>query len=451
MTGPKALTVAVTPGAKKAIELKSKFEFKVPAPKTRKKKILDEDTYVTTMEHIIRRDYFPDLHAVEKKAELMIGTPGVTPGIGTPGVVTPSATPLSQIRGTSFEDETPITERDVDPLDKHNPNLEGPFEPGTPSTQATSSSSSSRRVTRKKRAKDLTLEQFAATHTSEDNASFQELLAKDRLKQQKKYWWLKEKDLQGAKMALVGSGDSSSTGLVKFWDYKNKNSLMYTPDGIQPKKNFKPKKKTVASNTRFSGTMEDQVIEEFLETQRPPSVGGSVSVGGTPAVRGYKLLRTPSPSPNQAGSATPIVTWGNVTGTPMHIRDEDPIQNDVDVTAHESVFRVPEMPLRERLKMQMGEKAKATRMKKKRKRAGSITPVHTPKGVVGLSPAAMRLLHRQRKKTPVRSDMQLRASYGTPKPIRRKSSTSSVQRRGVRSSRTSRSVGTPGGATPRLP
>eukprot|EP00954_Amorphochlora_amoebiformis_P015539 1218430-Amorphochlora_amoeboformis.AAC.1 len=189
MTGPKALTVAVTPGAKKAIELKSKFEFKVPAPKTRKKKILDEDTYVTTMEHIIRRDYFPDLHAVEKKAELMIGTPGVTPGIGTPGVVTPSATPLSQIRGTSFEahfsrdprtthDETPITERDVDPLDKHNPNLEGPFEPGTPSTQATSSSSSSRRVTRKKRAKDLTLEQFAATHTSEDNASFQELLAK---------------------------------------------------------------------------------------------------------------------------------------------------------------------------------------------------------------------------------------------------------------------------------
>eukprot|EP00954_Amorphochlora_amoebiformis_P015540 1218430-Amorphochlora_amoeboformis.AAC.2 len=53
----------------------------------------------------------------------------------------------------------------------------------------------------------------------------------DRLKQQKKYWWLKEKDLQGAKMALVGSGDSSSTGLVKFWDYKNKNSLMYTPDG----------------------------------------------------------------------------------------------------------------------------------------------------------------------------------------------------------------------------
>eukprot|EP00954_Amorphochlora_amoebiformis_P013260 1041436-Amorphochlora_amoeboformis.AAC.1 len=39
-------------------------------------------------------------------------------------------------------------------------------------------------------------------------------------------------------------------------------------------------------------------------------------------------------------------------------RDEDPIQNDVDVTAHESVFRVPEMPLRERLKMQMGEKAK---------------------------------------------------------------------------------------------
>mmetsp|Transcript_6253 Transcript_6253/g.11553 ORF Transcript_6253/g.11553 Transcript_6253/m.11553 type:complete len:255 (-) Transcript_6253:1443-2207(-) len=235
MAGPKLKSKAVEKykGQNKAIERKKEIEFKVPAPKVRRKKVLDEDTYVENMEHIIRRDYFPDLHAVESLNSLTPGTPGVTPGI--PGSVRGRIedTPLSQLRGTSFEEDTPLISRDADPMDNH--------EPGTPMSAVsgftldstlgnhTKDTTITPNETKKfKRAKDMSLDQFAATHTSQDNASFQDILAKDRVKQRKRYWWLKEKEIQGQR--LTAGTDDSSTAKIKFWKYTNKNALMYVPD-----------------------------------------------------------------------------------------------------------------------------------------------------------------------------------------------------------------------------
>jgi hypothetical protein len=39
--------------------------------------------------------------------------------------------------------------------------------------------------------------------------------------------------------------------------------------------------------------------------------------GRTPRIRGYKLVRTPSPAPEQLG--TPLITWGRVMATPTRI------------------------------------------------------------------------------------------------------------------------------------
>jgi len=116
-------------------------------------------------------------------------------------------TPVSQLRGrgTSFEDETPHTTRDLlhDPIDDLRPDhtssrrrrVTTDFEDSKSEMTGSviSSLTRSSRLISKKRAKDLKLSEFVATHTSEDNASFQEILAKDRLKLQKSYWWLKEK------------------------------------------------------------------------------------------------------------------------------------------------------------------------------------------------------------------------------------------------------------------
>jgi len=225
-----------------------------------------------------------------------------------------------------------------------------------------------------------------ATHTSEDNASFQEILAKDRLKLKKTYWWLTEKDLQGTKMLIKGCGDGTSTGRVKFWNYTNKNALMYNPEGLPPKpKNFKEPKKTVASNTRFPGTIKTQIMQDVAESMRTPMIRHpSTMVGSsssTPMVKGYKLMRTPSPSPNQAGNASPIITWGNIASTPMHLREEDPIDKfEGEIRQKQSEFRVPDMPLREQIGLRLVDKHKERRLKRKHMQTPSATPIRTPYG-----------------------------------------------------------------------
>mmetsp|Transcript_43803 Transcript_43803/g.72768 ORF Transcript_43803/g.72768 Transcript_43803/m.72768 type:complete len:400 (-) Transcript_43803:93-1292(-) len=362
-------------------------------------------------------------------------------------------TPVSQLRGrgTSFEDETPHTTRDLlhDPIDDLRPDhtsssrrrrVTTDFEDSKSEMTGSviSSLTRSSRLISKKRAKDLKLSEFVATHTSEDNASFQEILAKDRLKLQKSYWWLKEKDLQGTKMMIKGCGDTTSTGRVKFWNYTNKNALMYNPEGLPPKpKNFKEPKKTVATNTRFPGTIETQIMQDIAESMRTPMIRHHSTVAGsssssTPMVKGYKLMRTPSPSPNQAGNASPIITWGNIASTPMHLKEEDPIDKfEGEIRQKQSEFRVPDMPLRERLGLRLVDKHKERRLKRKRMQTPSATPIRTPKGnrVVDLSPAAIKVLQaRKKKRGQTRSDNQLRASYKSPH-IRHRTSSSSRRSR----------------------
>jgi len=142
------------------------------------------------------------------------------------------------------------------------------------------------------------------------------------------------------------------------------------------------------------------------------------SSSSTPMVKGYKLMRTPSPSPNQAGNASPIITWGNIASTPMHLKEEDPIDKfEGEIRQKQSEFRVPDMPLRERLGLRLVDKHKERRLKRKRMQTPSATPIRTPKGnrVVDLSPAAIKVLQaRKKKRGQTRSDNQLRASYKSP-------------------------------------
>mmetsp|Transcript_8338 Transcript_8338/g.11466 ORF Transcript_8338/g.11466 Transcript_8338/m.11466 type:complete len:255 (+) Transcript_8338:238-1002(+) len=238
-------------------------------------------------------------------------------------------------------------------------------------------------------------------------------------------------------MLIKGCGDGTSTGRVKFWNYTNKNALMYNPEGLPPKpKNFKEPKKTVASNTRFPGTIKTQIMQDVAESMRTPMIRHpSTMVGSsssTPMVKGYKLMRTPSPSPNQAGNASPIITWGNIASTPMHLREEDPIDKfEGEIRQKQSEFRVPDMPLREQIGLRLVDKHKERRLKRKHMQTPSATPIRTPYGnsVVDLSPAAIKLIQARKKtKGRIRSDSQLRASYKSPH-IRHRTSSSSRRNR----------------------
>lgn len=414
---------------------------KVPASAPRRsKRVLREEVYVDAMAHIIRRDYFPDLHHVVSKLDgvdaARLGTPGVTPAMATPVVATPAVVATISAPPTPGCAPKPPCSGSF----RNNKLMTAP----APVVAAGANPDRTPFVRARRRpavagasARDMTLARFCATHTSEDNDSFQDLMVKDSVKRQRRNGWLREGEAMVARRSIraAGGGDGSSTGSLRFWDYKSKNSLMYTPDGRPPAAHPLPprhrKKKAgiTAANTRFPGTLEEQAARAAVNAATPAQIAAAgLGAGATPNVRGYRFVRTPSPSPAHDG-ASPIITWGSVTGTPLHLRDEDSVAEGEDkAQVREASFKMPERPARERLAHQLGERARQKRLKRKGKRRGGTkpqvrTPVRSPSGpgFVELSPAALSLLRRKRRRTSGRgrADSQLRASYGTPSPVTR--------------------------------
>lgn len=84
----------------------------------------------------------------------------------------------------------------------------------------------------------VSLDEFLAKETSEDNASFQVIMEKSAIAHQQKYPWLyKDENNEQKKitdMLSLESAEDKATfkkpELVT-WAYKNKNALMYVPDG----------------------------------------------------------------------------------------------------------------------------------------------------------------------------------------------------------------------------
>lgn len=109
-------------------------------------------------------------------------------------------------------------------------------------------------VTSESGGQQLSLDAFLHKHTSEDNASFEVMVAEAERRHREKHAWMYRDEgaeaapldamLEGpaAKPALTGSSptgpeavedDGTSKALVT-WRYTNKNSLMYIPQGEWP-------------------------------------------------------------------------------------------------------------------------------------------------------------------------------------------------------------------------
>ena len=84
----------------------------------------------------------------------------------------------------------------------------------------------------------LTLDKYLAKHTSEDNASFDEIMATSAEKHRQKHAWLYEAEKvhgqeQKDMLALEGpkAGKPTEGSSVTTWGYKAKNAVMYPPEG----------------------------------------------------------------------------------------------------------------------------------------------------------------------------------------------------------------------------
>ncbi|XP_037679566.1 splicing factor ESS-2 homolog isoform X2 [Choloepus didactylus] len=393
---------------------------------TGKQRVLDEEEYIEGLQTVIQRDFFPDVEKLQAQKEYLeaeengdlermrqiaikfgsalgkmsreppppyvtpatFETPEVHTGPGTGGI-------KPRGRGRGLEEGDAGEEEGKEPL---------------PS-----------------------LDVFLSRYTSEDNASFQEVMEVAKEKSRARHAWLyqaeeefekRQKDNLMLPSAEHQAIESSQAG-VETWKYKAKNSLMYYPEGVPDEEQlFRKPRQVVHGNTRF---LRDPFSQALSRSQLQQAAAlnaqhkqGKVGPDGkelipqeAPRVGGFGFVATPSPAPGV--NESPLMTWGEVENTPLRVEgSETPY---VDRTPGPA-FKILEPGRRERLGLKMANEAAAKNRAKKQEALRRVTEnlaSLTPKGLSpAMSPALQRLVSRTASKY---TDRALRASY-TPSPSR---------------------------------
>lgn len=396
----------------------------IQAQQNPRKKILEEEEYFDSMKQIIQRDFFPDITKLQAQKDYLEAEEngdlqrmreiainyGSAMAKYTPRTYVPYVTP------STFE--TP---------DGH---------ASSPSTSLSKSRTGRDNVLGGKEEKALpTLDQFLSKNTSEDNASLEQIMILERDKEMLKNAWLYEaeaefKQRREQNLALPSSETQALECVkagVETWEYTAKNALMYYPEGVKDDNVFK-KPSVEYKNTRFN---EDPFCKALNKSQIQQAAAlnaqfklGKVGPDGkellpheSPKVNGYGFEGAPSPAPGVCES--PLMTWGEIEGTPFRLDDSD---TPLIERSHGPAFKIPEPGRRERLGLKMANEVAAKNRAKKQEALRKVTEnlaSLTPKGLspAALSPALQRLVNRSSRKY---TDKALRASY-TPSPSRRTS------------------------------
>lgn len=269
----------------------------------------------------------------------------------------------------------------------------------------------------------LSLSQYQAKYTSEDNASFLELLDKQNLLKREKYAWhykgnkiysenteRQEQRLQGARLEeqkKIGWIDDRMNPAA--WTVTPKNALMFDPDVIVPDSQPQATQTQIhLKATRFQKPGSDQ--------SRPPSPSMSTihramqgddydDSDDEPRVNGYTFIDEPE-TPYETSAANPFPVAASTA-----VRDEKP-----------NPFRIPETPARDLLLERLLSKQRRATTPRATSTVVKRT-IATPKFKSSplLSPAAMRIIRggtgragsssgvsglRERLKTPAKSRLR---------------------------------------------
>lgn len=385
--------------------------FKKPtgtAVKTKKlkTKILDEDTYLEKMGEIIERDFFPNLKKLKAQNEYL------------DAMEQNNITKMREIY-EKYSSGCPTTERIPSPATFETPQRDGEQNNNSYiNNESVRSQKSTISLKNNKKKKDqIGLDAYLSTHTSEDNASFEELINEAEQKHRIKYAWLYEAEEKKNKLNNNSIEYNKKPFELDSWNYKNKNYIMYVPDGVELTSDekiemAKRKQQVQHDNTRlninpFNDKQNREAISELAKNQTK-TYNGKIGIDGkeiinnqTPKINGFSFVTTPSPRPGECES--PIMTWGQIEGTPFRLDGGDtPL---IGLNQGPS-FRMAEPPKREQIALRLAEKANEQHRDRKNKalevaRRSFATPSPRSQSklerLATMSPAARRLATQKLK------------------------------------------------------
>ncbi|XP_069476041.1 splicing factor ESS-2 homolog [Ambystoma mexicanum] len=388
------------------------------------KKVLNEESYIESVQKIIQRDFYPDVEKLRAQNEYLDAEEcgdlermrQIAIKFGSSLGKFSRDSPAPYVTPATFE--TPETEFG-------SPSLMNKLRSGSKATGEGD-------VEKDENKAPLPgLDDFLARHTSEDNASFEQIMDVAEEREKMRHSWLYEAEEDSAQrheenLALPSAERQAIQSIqagVDSWKYQARNSLMYYPAGVPDLDDvFKKPRDVIHRNTRF---LKDPFSQALSKTQLQQAAAlnaqykqGKVGPDGkelipqdSPKVQGYGFVGTPSPIPGVADS--PLMTWGELESTPFRLEGSETPYVD---KSPGPAFKILEPGRRERLGLKMANEAAAKNRAKKQEALRRVTEnlaSLTPKGLSpALSPALQRLVNRTASKY---TDKALRASY-TPSP-----------------------------------
>eukprot|EP00297_Palpitomonas_bilix_P008025 CAMPEP_0113882082 /NCGR_PEP_ID=MMETSP0780_2-20120614/8741_1 /TAXON_ID=652834 /ORGANISM="Palpitomonas bilix" /LENGTH=475 /DNA_ID=CAMNT_0000869025 /DNA_START=51 /DNA_END=1478 /DNA_ORIENTATION=- /assembly_acc=CAM_ASM_000599 len=431
-----------------------------PAPPKRvaHKRVLDEDAYIAGLEKIIRRDFYPDLDKYEAKLELLDamqrGDTAAVQRLKSALTPTPSSSRAS----------TPLT-----PLQR----VGGASTPSRGSKEEVDTAEQADNIITERGDEvgvaGVSLKEYVANFTSEDNASFQTVISEENAKKKSRNAWMydaeKKHNEHQAAIALPKPDEvlrlEGPRASVKTWEYRTKNELMYYPQGVavdaQAKEAFESRQ-TVAANTRVSDSFlrdQEEATRRATEVDGGPSnwrekegqkydldkmkatPARNAGVAESPRVGGFGFVATPSPVPGLQGES-PQMTWGTIDGTPMLLPSEEAaIFGGLSGggPAHAPVFTMQDQTRREEIALNLSDKVRKKRKEEAKRSKEASTPMsilrrHTSPSqqLRMMSPAAQKMAKRMGVRGNSSSILKSSQSPAIGKSPHLKSGSSSSQR-----------------------